>query len=344
MTAILAVRLAASLASAGVIAIGPDLGPQEQYSDVVRSRYKVRVERDRSDTLKYIMTARRLYNPACQKDCETYLLESNVYSYWVKFLEKACVHGQPADAGVTRFGHTGLWMSIPDYNKHGFIGVRQLDNPTKSMFPRQTIAIDPVQSISKIETITQMDVTKKDLQIEYSRGDTFTFPRQGWGWRFETDQGLNPEHATASACRQNLPEGPTYRCWNATVLIGYHPYKLEYVLPDEHARAFTPYEMMSITAAALEKSEAESARRAGDFVVYFWDLEFQREGDREWRPLTKLKLFRYEDPVGWGARLGRYRGRNVLQIDNDGRGPYFGPGESFDIGTPMPAGAPIKRR
>ncbi len=46
MMGLLAAMLWASAASAGVIAIGPDLGPQEQFTDIVRFRYKVRVERD----------------------------------------------------------------------------------------------------------------------------------------------------------------------------------------------------------------------------------------------------------------------------------------------------------
>ncbi|HRD67813.1 MAG TPA: hypothetical protein PKY50_16855 [Candidatus Competibacter sp.] len=170
---VLAFWLCAAAAYSGTIGVGPAFDPGGEISDAVKLRYHARVNKMTADTLKIIFQTRRLYNPNCTgPNCQTYLLESNLYTYWVQYNDTGCVPWPPTNAGPSRFGQAALWLSIPDYNQKGMVGSRPVDTASGLMFPRVMSGIDNITALTKIETMSQMDIAGQDMTIEYARGST----------------------------------------------------------------------------------------------------------------------------------------------------------------------------
>lgn len=311
----------------GTIGVGPAFDPGSQISDAVKLRYHARVNKMTADTLKIIFQTRRLYNPSCSDpNCQTYLLESNLYTYWVQYGDTGCVSWPPTNAGPSYFGQTALWLSIPDYNQKGMVGSRPGDVASGLMFPRVMTGIDDISGLTKIETMSQMDIAGQDMTIEYARGSTFTTPLSDWGSRF------NPNGS--GSCMLDLPAGVVYRIWTSTVTIGGQTYSYEFAVPDQYATHLAPYEIFSIVTEFLDKTSTEISQGKGDFQVYFWDFEVQRENSTTWIPLRKMKVFYRADPtdnIGWGAKIGFYAGRPVLEISNDTTDTYYKLNDVFEI-------------
>lgn len=313
----------------GAIGVGPAFDPGGQISDAVKLRYHARVNKMTADTLKIIFQTRRLYNPNWSGP--TYLLESNLYTYWVQYGDTGCVPWPPTNAGPSYFGQAALWLSIPDYNRKGMVGSRPGDVASRLMFPRVMSGIDNISGLTKIETMSQMNIAGQDITIEYARGSTFTTPLSGWGWRF------NPN--APGSCMPDLPADVVYRIWTSTVTIGGQTYSYEFAVPDQYATHLAPSEIFSIVTEFLYKTPTEISQGKGDFQVYFWDFEVQRENSTTWIPLRKMKVFYRADPtdnIGWGAKIGLYAGRPVLEISNDTTDTYYKLNDVFEIPAPNP--------
>lgn len=328
--------LCAAAAYSGTIGVGPTFDPGGWISDAVKLRYHARVNKITADTLKLIFQTRRLYNPNCIGDCQTYLLESNLYTYWVQYSDTGCVPWPPTNAGTSYFGQAALWLSIPDYNRKGMVGSRPVGVASGSMFPRVMSGIDNISGLTKIETMSQMNIAGQDMTIEYARGSTFTTPLSGWGWRFDPSV---PVSSGQPPCISDLPGGVVYRIWTSTVTIGGQTYSYEFAVPDQYATHLYPYEIFSIVTEFLDKTPAEISQGKGDFQVYFWDFEVQRENSTTWIPLRKMKVFYRADPtdnIGWGAKMGLYAGRPVLEISNDTTDTYYKLNDVFEIPASNP--------
>ncbi|MDS4059341.1 MAG: putative Ig domain-containing protein [Candidatus Contendobacter sp.] len=324
-----------AVAYSGTIGVGPAFDPGGWISDAVKLRYHARVNKITADTLKIIFQTRRLYNPDCSgPNCQTYLLESNLYTYWVQYGDRGCVQWPPTNAGPSHFGQAALWLSIPDYNQKGMVGSRPVDAASGAMFPRVMTGIDNITALTKIETMSQMNMAGQNITIEYARGSTFTTPLSGWGWRFDPNSTVS---SGQPPCVPDLPTGVVYRIWTSTVTIGGQTYSYEFAVPDQYATHLAPYEIFSIVTEFLDKTSVEISQGKGDFQVYFWDFEVQRENSTTWMPLRKMKVFYRADPsdnIGWGAKIGVYAGRPVLEISNDTTDTYYKLNDVFEIPAP----------
>jgi FG-GAP-like repeat len=253
--------------------------------NVVGLRYNARVERNDSTSPKIIFTARRLWNP--QNPSPTYLLESNLYSYRYAFTDDQCTNFPPV--GTLMPAKSALWVSVPDYNMLGKIGAK---THAPSMFPRQTIQIDGIAGLQKVETISQIDITGKDISIEYSRGDLIA---ENTGWK------------TCGA----LLDGDSYRRWTSRVMFDGDSYQIDFALPDAHASYLHPNELMSITSEFLAE--------LGPFKAYFWGVEFLRDGSLAWEKIGQWRLMSHEGPVtnvGWGVKRSKHQRRTVMEFSN----------------------------
>lgn len=296
-----------------------------EINNAVGFRYKFRLNQNNSATTKILFGTRRFYAPGA---ADTYLLEANLYNSWLQYADTGCTPWPPQ--GQNMNGQGGLWVSIPDYVKKGYVGVRQLDPATMQMFPRQNSGIDNIPGLTKIETISQSNVTAKDITIEYLRGAAFTSPLDGWGSRYLTDsQGQ-------VSCSASLPSGVTYRTWQVTVTIDGAIYRWEFALPDDSARYLAPGEISSFGT--------EFFNHPGFFQVYIWEPEVMAEGG-SWQPVTRWKTGYCSDCSGsvintYGAKLSTYNGWNVIEISNDGTDTYYKTGDIFVLQSPAPPPPP----
>jgi hypothetical protein len=335
--AYLSLLLASFFVHAGTIGVGPAFSPGEAITDGTALRYNLRVNKNTADTLKIIFQTRRLYNPECTgPNCQTYLLESNLYTYWVEYEDTGCAPWPPTSAGPSHFGQAALWLSIPDYNLGGKVGSRPKDVASGKMFPRIMTGIDNIQGLTKIETMTQKDISAQDISIEYKRGYTFETPLSGWGARFDPSADLSG--GEQPPCVNDLPADVVYRIWTTTVTIGDDTFYYDFAVPDAYATHLAPYEIFSIVTEFLDKSVDEISTGTGDFQAYFWDFELQREGSDSWIPLRDMKVFYRADPdenIGWGARIGDYNGMPVLEVSNDTTDTYYKLNDVFEIPEPL---------
>lgn len=312
--------------AAGVIDLFPYFSQGSEVQNAIGFRYKIRVNQNQSAPTKIIFGGRRFYGP---NSTDTYLLDTNLYDHWIQYTDTGCTSWPTP--GKLFSGQAGLWVSVPDYNKKGLVGIRPADAQTLQMFPRANSGIDNIQGLTKIETISQQNITGKDISIQLVRGDTFTTPLDGWGSRFITDA------SGAVQCSALLPSGVLYRKWLVTAILDGSSYKWEVAFPDDSARYLSPGEMQTFITEFFE--------HPGFFQAYIWDLEFLREGYSTWERVAQWKMTRCEGGCNGsaetaGAKLSTYAGHPVIEISNDGTASYFKIGDIFTLplvtATPTP--------
>jgi hypothetical protein len=309
--------------SQGALGIGAYYKEEDKILNAVGIKYKFRLNKNTptsKNDLKIIFSTRRTYTPGIS---DTYLLEANLYSNWVKYKDTTCL-GWPPRGNYSSPGESGLWVSIPDYNLKGRIGIRQLDLKTFENFPRQNSGIDNISGLTKIETISQFDITGKNISIQYLRGETMTLDLNNWGSRFDQNNEINTFN-----CINKLPSGIVYRIWKINLQIENVPYNFEVVIPNDGGKYLAPYEIMSIVT--------EFFHQEGLFQGFFWDFEILKENSSKWEKIKKWKMF-YKSDIGlnltYGAKVSTYDNHNVLEISNDGTDTYFKLGDIFSILPP----------
>lgn len=298
--------------------------PLEYFDNVVRLRYKLCFhgnEPGTNGTLKIFFTAFSVSSPSAQG---SYQLEANLYSMWVKYPDQGCAPWPPQRNGANFQGQAGLWISVPDYPQLGLVGIRQADDRTLAMFPRISTGIDNIPGLTKIETISQTNLNGEDVELEFSRGDTFSAPLSGWGSR------INPTNI--SACVADLIGGTLYRAWNVECRFRGEVYRLQYAVPDAQGQY--------ISASRLLNLVTEFDEMPGFFRIYAWDFAVQAENDAVWRPLKKWAMTQAAKPEPtpgsmFGCRPASYRGRPAIEFSNDGTGPYAKFGETFELATDL---------
>lgn len=322
----------------GSIGLMPSYDESPPVTDGIALRYNMRVNEmvptdpsipGEHGHIMIIFQTRRLYNP--ENLLQTYLLDSNFYSYRVEYEDQGCLAWPPANAGPVHY-ESALWLAIPDYNfqqEGGMIGARPRSFSDEQMFPRVSTGIDNIPQLSKTEIISQMDVVGKNISIEYRRGETFTSPLTGWGERFDLV-------AADGSCTPALPANIVYRIWTATLDIDGASYVYDFAVPDKYARYLYPYEVFSITTEFLARSEGEQEHDVGNFQAYFWDIQIQSESTQAWTDITRFRNHHFppgqgDRNIGWGPKISQYQGKNVLEISNDGTDTYFKINDVFDL-------------
>lgn len=262
----------------------------QDVGNVVGLRYHFRVHTNDSPGLKIIFNAHRFWNPYGRA---SYLLESNLYSARRIYADRQCT----TFPEVGSYEQTSaLWMGVPDYVGQGKIGLKTLD---PAMFPRQTILIDNIQNLPKLEAISQANLDGTEGTIEYFRGGLVT-DRSGW-----------------KTCGDGALDGSIYQIWTSVVTLSGQSYRLDFALPYDSASYLDPREIVSIYTEFLAY--------AGLFRAYYWGFEIQYEHGA-WEPLTQWKLLSFDGPstnYGYGFKIAEYAGRAVIEVSNDGTDTYF---------------------
>lgn len=294
--------------------------PGSEIKDAVGLRYKFRVNNNQSSGLKIIFNGLAFYNPDTGKGWN-YFLENNIYSNWIKYFDNQYNCKWPPQGQYFR-GQAGFWVSISDYWKNGLVGVRQADENIRNMFPRQNSGIDNISGLTKIETISQMNMNEKDVSVEILRGDIFkvTTPLDGWGYRYVPD----PNNQGNYLCESKLPPAE-YRIWKVTSMIDGITYRHEFLMPEAYAKYIHP---------GIKNFFTEFFKNSGFFQTYFWEIEFLRENVSDWEPLRKWKVgtsYEGTDSRNNGFKLATYNNHSVIEVSNDMTDTYYKMGDIFEL-------------
>ena len=202
------------------------------------------------------------------------------------------------------------------------------------MFPRQNSGIDGIPYLSKIETISQIDMTGKDVSIELTRGNTFTNDLTNWGYRFDPTRSDN----APSACLPDLPSGFTYQTWHLTAVFDGYTYQWDFAMPADQTPYLRPTSLFSIVNEFFQTS--------GFYQVFVWDFAIQDEDTSTWQTINDFSVtyqYNFKRNIGSGVRVGYYEGSGVLEFSNDRTDTYAKLNDHLSIGTaiePAIVGAP----
>jgi hypothetical protein len=285
------------------VGISPYFDPGAVPQDVIGLRYSTRIESIKPGKNFVILFGGMAFHNPGQK--ETHRIEANIYSYWVAYKDTLSVPWPPGRNGIVHNNEGGLWVSVPDYNREGFVGLRHRNRATFDLFPRMNSGIDNIAGITKIETIAQQNMIGKDIYVEVTNGGIrrFAAPQQGWGGRYR----LENEKQVSS---EVLPAG-TYQAWNIRVAFDGVEYAWEAVFPADQAKYFAPHQIIHFVSEFYEMETK--------ICCYIWNPQILREGKGQWEDLTRWKYHYQAGPDPYGPRLAEAGGRHVIEMSNDKR-------------------------
>ena len=224
-----------------------------------------------------------------------------------------------------------------------------LQSGNSQIFPVISYPIDCGYA-PQVAARSQVDISNKEIVMEFVRGSTFTTPLSGWGSCTTSHTGSPcaagcPSDACGFSCDfvctpSNLPAG-TYQVWNATMSWDGITYPMTYVLP---ASGLFP-EIWGLYADPRRLFNYRTEFfESGSFVQFLlWDMEVQLESSSTWVPVTEFKQGEPGGPSlhSIGARTTVFDNRPVLEISNDGSDTYHVLDDVFSIpatvsGVPSP--------
>jgi hypothetical protein len=302
--------------------------PTDQFTDIVRARNKFRINTPFLNDAKIVFQSRALWNPAAP------ITGYRQYSL---------------DTHYDRLIGYGLWMDNADYfpetqipqfgDSYGRVGMH---SSTPSVFPVTTGAIDGC-ALVHTSAYSQLDITGKDVTVEFVKGGTFTTPLSGWASCQIQPNTPNLPCGQYSCTAANLPAG-TYQIWNATLSFDGTSYLFELAVPatNPHGAERTgPF----LDPRGLFGFLSEFLEFGHHFQFYVWDMEVQRQGSSDWIAIKNFKQT-YTIPSthrSSGGRLAVYNGKPVLEFSNDGTETYYGLDNEFtipDLAGSVPAPLP----
>ena len=281
-------------------------------SNVVRVRNKFRVNTPFTQDAKILFSSRFTFNPADPSPFD------RGYSLDIFYDRLPGINVQ--------FTQSDYY--VPNTGGAGRIGLMS-SNPT--VFPVSSYPID-CGPAPQVAARSQVDISGKDLTMDFVKGGTFTQPLSGW------------DACTTTACTQScgscaftctadhdLPAG-TYQIWNGSMSFDGVAYPVSYALPGGSPvdpRLWGVY----VDPSRLFNFRTEFFE-SGTFVQFLiWDMQVQTEGSSTWVPVTQ---FQQGEPSGStyssaGARINVYENRPVLEISNDGSNTYHNLNDVFSI-------------
>jgi hypothetical protein len=299
--AVLALALLGGDCANAAVGISPHFPPDAVPTDVVGLRYSMRI-----DFLKPGENVLIVFNgtKVTGGQGKTHNIEINAYNYWVEYKDTGSVPWPPARNGVAHHNQGALWVSVSDYNREGFVGIRQADKTTLGMFPRMNSGVDNIPGLTKIENISQRDLIGKDIYIEVTRGgvERFAEPQANWGGRYRLKDGKQ-------VSLDDLPAG-TYRMWNVKAAIDGVEYGWTIAHPAEHSRYLAPQQFAHFVTEFFEL-------RKSQMRLYVWNPQILRKGKADWADLAKWQYHYQAGPDPFGPRVAEVGGRHVLELSND---------------------------
>lgn len=283
------------------VGIGPFFEPSAVPSDVVGLRYSTRIDSIKPGKNVVILFGGMAFHHPGQQ--QIHRIEANIYNYWVAYKDTGSVVWPPGRNGIAHHDQGALWVSVPDYTREGFVGMRHRSQATFDLFPRMNSGIDNTPGITKIETISQQNMVGKDIYVEITKGgvEQFDSPQQGWGGRYRLD---NNKQVSA----EELPGG-TYQVWKVRVAFDGVEYGWEAVFPADQAKYFAPHQIIHFVT---EFFEMESR-----ICAYVWNPQILREGETKWDNLARWNYHYQAGPDPYGPRITVVDNRHVLEMSND---------------------------
>jgi len=286
-----------SAATYGLTGVVPVWNQNQPPNKITGIRYKFRVAELNGGGI--LFCCNRL-SPTDSFDSSGYLIEANLYDYCLYYDDWA-VTTWPL-VGSYRAGETSVRIAAPDWANAGMVGTRTM---SPSMFPRQTYLIDGLENVWKTDMISQADLVGKDCEVEIIRGPLISDLS---GWRHDGP----------------LPEG-SYRRWDARVAIESAIHEMAFAFPEADARYLCNGEVFNFAT--------EYWHVPGDFRIYLWDMDYQVQGETEWRSVLNWRAGRHDGSLDdFGIRMVDYQDHSVIEFGTRDNAGYSPTGTVFYIG------------
>ena len=271
----------------GFRAIFPD-GP----NDLTAIRFKVKILKNESQSLRLIFCFNRLHNPGTSKN---YILESNIYS--------GTYHSYPHN-GCTNWPLLGeyienqasLRIAIPDYAFH--FGQQPgittgIISHQPELYPVQTYLIDNIPNLYKSDAISQLNHNGLESIITLERGEIIN------------------DVTSFSRCSYSLEQG-VYRKWHLIVeTSGSEVTLIDFVVPEQYAKYLTVNEAMNFLS--------EFIHGYGIFTVQYWNFCYKRESNDFYVNVSNFITSNRYDGNGrdFGVRVITFENSKRIEFSNE---------------------------
>jgi len=311
-------------------------------SNVVRVRNKFRINTPFIEDAKILFSSRATFNPATPGS--------------------GFDRGYSLDVFYDRLSYLNVQFTQSDY--YDYVNPSCPGGPARigllsgnpQMFPVISGPIDCGYA-PQVGARSQVDVSGKDIVIEFVKGGTLTGPVSGWGACTTSHTGSPcASNCPSDACGgsscdfactpSDLPAG-TYQIWNGSMTWDGVTYPMQYALPASQDVSRPP-EVLGFYADPRRLFNFRTEFfEFGKFVQFLlWDMEVQQEGSSTWVPITEFKQGEPGGPSlnSLGARVTVYNNRPVLEISNDGSDTYHVLNDVFSIPPDVSGVPPNKPR
>ena len=269
-------------------------------TDMIGTQFQTNVSQNLGNVIKIIFGANRTYGPSSETTGITYMLESNIYANSMLYADGACTTWPQVGTFVAP--QASIRLAIADYpfnggQEPGITTGLLTGDPVN--FPVQTYEVDGIANLWKSDAISQFDVSSSDILVTIQRAGTVTDVSQ------------------FTRCGRTLLPG-TYRLWTITTQAS------------GHASSTTTVAVLDADGTYLTTNEAlhfysEFLYTAGNFVVQYWNLQYQRESNTTWQPLNKfMTAWNYDgDGSNFGVHVVNVNGQNRIEFSNVPGGSYL---------------------
>lgn len=283
----------------GVGHIWPYFPDGPTVSKVTAIRFMFSVVQDTAVNEKILFSDERLFGP----DADTYLVEHNLYSNELLYTDPVVTTWPLIGDDIQE--EATMRLSIGDYNKKGFVGVKTGDAVN---FPRQSYLIDG-HGVPKTDMISQFNLNSGATgEVDVVRGDVVT-DHSGWKWN-----GMP------------LARNVVFREWDMTFIFGGKSYPTRIAFPDRNSSFVVPGELLVFGS--------EFFKDAGNFQIELWNMQYQSLSTVGWQPLWKWVITDYDgDGSDWGFKKVDVNGHSVVEVST-GDGPYLSVDSVIDLSTP----------
>ncbi|MHB8637833.1 MAG: Ig-like domain-containing protein [Fimbriimonadaceae bacterium] len=291
--------------------VGPDSGvaillamlPSPQPQNAIGIQYNFYVVANQAPAMKILFGDSRFFGPASFTGSppDTYVINDNIYSNTLLYTNPVVTTWPLLGQNVQT--DASLRISQADFTDSGLTAVRTLD-PVN--FPRQSYWEDGNPKIPQSDMISQFGLNGQQGTVTILRGPIIT------------------DYAGWAAAGTPLQTTVAYREWDVTATINSVAHQMMVALPDADAHNVYPLEMLVFGSEFWYLPGLEK--------IYYWNVQYQTDSSTSWVPIYTFNVNRYGgNGTDYGFKKTVWNGNNVIEMSNDGTGPYVPLNGTIDL-------------
>ena len=287
----------------GVAILWANLPSGQQPQNAVGIQYNFYVVANQAPAMKILFGDSRFFGPSSflTSTADTYLINDNIYSNTLLYTNPVNTTWPLQGQNVQT--EASLRISQADFTDSGLTAVRTLD-PVN--FPRQSYWEDGNPNIPQSDMISQFSLNGLQGTVTILRGPVIT------------------DYAGWAAAGTPLQTNVSYREWDVTATINSTAHQMMVALPDAYAHNVYPLEMLVFGS--------EFWYLPGLFKIYYWNVQYQTDSSSSWVPIYTFSVNRYGgNGSDFGFKKTSWNGSNVIEVSNDGVGPYVPLNGTIDL-------------